>query len=106
MDLLRESRTRRPHVHPRKLVRGERLDLKLIHTATPDTIRLLHLPVDRRRRDAGQAGSYAYPSGRPHAAGHANYEHAVGCCVGLNLNFFTERHATKVINRLTVQTLL
>jgi len=32
---------------------------KLIHTATPDTTRLPRLPVDRRRRDAGQAGSYA-----------------------------------------------
>ena len=29
--------------------------LKLIHTATPDTTRLSRLPVDRRRRDAGQA---------------------------------------------------
>ena len=33
--------------------------LKLIHTATPDTKRLPRLPVDRRRSDAGQAGSYA-----------------------------------------------
>jgi len=34
--------------------------LKLIHTTTPDTTRLSRLPVDRRRRrDAGQAGSYA-----------------------------------------------
>jgi len=33
-------------------------DLKLIHTATPDTTRQSRLPVDRRR-DAGQAGSYA-----------------------------------------------
>jgi len=30
-----------------------------IHTATPDTTRLARPPVDRRRRDAGQAGSYA-----------------------------------------------
>ena len=29
-----------------------------IHTATPDKTRLPRLPVDRRR-DAGQAGSYA-----------------------------------------------
>jgi len=42
--------------------------LKLIHTATPDTTRLSRLPVDRRRRDAGQAGSYALPLDRPHAA--------------------------------------
>ena len=33
--------------------------LKLVHIATPDTTRLPRLPVDRRRRDAGQAGSYA-----------------------------------------------
>jgi len=37
-----------------------------IHTATPDMTRLLRLPVDRH--DAGQAGSYAYPPDRPHAA--------------------------------------
>ena len=30
-----------------------------VHTATSDTTRLSRLPVDRRRRDAGQAGSYA-----------------------------------------------
>ena len=30
-----------------------------IYTGTPDTTRLPSLPVDRRRRDAGQAGSYA-----------------------------------------------
>jgi len=29
------------------------------HTATLDTTRLSRLTVDRRRRDAGQAGSYA-----------------------------------------------
>ena len=35
--------------------------LQLIHTATPDKTRpsCRRLPVDRRRRDAGQAGSYA-----------------------------------------------
>ena len=32
---------------------------KLIHIATPDTTRLPRLPVDRRRSDAGLAGSYA-----------------------------------------------
>ena len=35
-----------------------RLELKLIHTAKSDATRLPRLPVDRRR-DAGQAGSYA-----------------------------------------------
>jgi len=32
------------------------------------TTRLSRLPVDRRRCDAGQAGSYAQPPDRPHAA--------------------------------------
>jgi len=32
---------------------------RLIHAATPDKTRLPRLPIDRRRRDAGQAGSYA-----------------------------------------------
>ena len=32
-------------------------------------------------------------------------KHAVDCCIWLNLNFFTKRQATKVIYRLTVQTL-
>jgi len=30
-----------------------------VYTGTPDKTRLPRLPVDRRRRDAGQAGSYA-----------------------------------------------
>jgi len=30
-----------------------------VHDTTPDTTRLSRLPVDRSRRDAGQAGSYA-----------------------------------------------
>jgi len=33
--------------------------LKLTHSATPGTTTLPRLPVDRRRRDAGQASSYA-----------------------------------------------
>ena len=36
---------------------------------------------------------------------HAKCKHAVDCCIWLNLNFFTKRHATRVIYRLTVQTL-
>jgi len=32
---------------------------RTIHTGTPDTTRLSRLPVDRRRRDVGQTGSYA-----------------------------------------------
>jgi len=34
-----------------------------------------------------------------------NCKHAVDCCIWLNLNFFTKRHSTRVIYRLTVQTL-
>ena len=34
-----------------------------------------------------------------------NCNHAVDCCLWLNLNFFTKRHTTTVIYRLTVQTL-
>jgi len=44
----------------------QKVSLKLIHTATPDTTTLPRLPVDRRR-DAGQAGSSAQPPDRPHA---------------------------------------
>jgi len=33
--------------------------MKVTNTTTPDTTRPSRLPVDRRRRDAGQAGSYA-----------------------------------------------
>jgi len=36
---------------------------------------------------------------------HANCKHAVHCCIRLNLNFFSKRHATRLIYRLTVQTL-
>jgi len=30
-----------------------------LHIGTPDTTTLSRLPVDRRRRDSGKAGSYA-----------------------------------------------
>ena len=70
-----------------------------IHTATPDKTKLPRLPVDRRRRDA------ARPPTRSDVVRHAKYKHAVDCCIRLNLNFFTKRHATRVIYRLTAQTL-
>ena len=78
-----------------------------VHTGTPDKTRLPRLPVDRRRRDAGQAGTT--PS-RPTAHTQRRCtprkcKHAVDCCMWLGLNFFTKRHATRVIYRLTVQTL-
>ena len=46
------SKVSRPAGRPFRL---SFVPLKLIHTATPDTTRLSRLPVDRRRRDAGQA---------------------------------------------------
>jgi len=50
-----------------------RSSLKLIHTATPDKIRLPRLPVDRRRRDAGQAGiAGSYASTRSDVVRHEN----------------------------------
>jgi len=69
----------------------------IVHTATPDMTRPPRLPVDRRRRDAGQPGSDVVRD--------AKCKHAVDCCIRLDLNFFTKRHATTVIYRLTVQTL-
>ena len=39
-----------------------------IHTGTTDTTRLSCLPVNRRRRNAGQPGSYDQLPDRPHAA--------------------------------------
>ena len=41
------------------------VNLKLIHTATPDTTRLSRLPVDHPRRDAGQAGRQLRLAARP-----------------------------------------
>ena len=35
------------------------LSRRSVHTAAPDKTKLPRLPVDRRRRDAGQASSYA-----------------------------------------------
>jgi len=48
----------------------------------------------------------ARPSTRSDIVRHAKRKHAVDCCViWLNLNLFTKFHATRVIYRLTVQTL-
>jgi len=83
--------------------------LKVIHTAAPDTTRLPRLPVDRRRRDARRPGRKlrlaARPPTRSDVVRHAKCKHAVDCCIWLNINFFTKRRATRVIYRLTVQTL-
>ena len=66
------------------------------HTATPDKKRLSRLPVDRRRRDAGQAGSVPPPD-RPHAATLHDTQKCKHCCIGPN--FFTKRHATRASYR-------
>ena len=47
----------------------------------------------------------ARPPTRSDVVRHAKCKHAVDRCVWLNLNFFTKRHSTKLIYRLTVQTL-
>ena len=73
-----------------------------------DKTRPSRLPVDRRRCGASQAGSYAYSRPTAHTQRRCTprkCKHAVDCCIRLNLNFFTKRHATRVIYRLTVQTL-
>jgi len=62
-------------------------------------------PPPPRRRPGRQLHLAARD--RPHAATlyPRKCKHAVYCCVRLNLIFFTKRHATRVIHRLTVQTL-
>ena len=74
--------------------------LKLFHTATSDTTRLSRLPVDRHRHDAGQTGLAAR-----RCTPRKMYRRYGLLHVTIGLNFFTKRHATRVICRLTVQTL-
>ena len=71
--------------------------------------RLPRLPVDRRR-DAGQAERQTATPSRPtvHTQRRCTprkYKHALDCCIQLGPNFFTNRHAMRVIYRQTVQTL-
>jgi len=60
----------------------------------------------------GQAGSCAAKAVSSRTTAHTQRrctprkcKHAVDYCIRLNLNFFTIRHSTRVIYRLTVQTL-
>ena len=80
-----------------------------IHTRTPNKTRLPRLPVDRCR-DAGQAERQTATPSRPtvHTQRRCTprkYKHALDCCIRLGPNFFTDRHAMRVIYRQTVQTL-
>ena len=62
-----------PYYAPENHRSLRRSSLKLIHTATPDKTRLPRLPVDRRRRDAGQAGiAGSYASTRSDVVRHEN----------------------------------
>jgi len=62
-------------------------------------------PPPPRRRPGRQLRLAARPPTGSDVVRRAKCKHAVDCCVWLNLNFFTESHATTVIYRLTVQTL-
>jgi len=92
----------------RTLIHSSHLfNLKLIHTATPDkTAAPACRPPPPRRRPGRQLRLAARPPTRSDVVRHAKCKHAVDCCIWLNPNFFTERHATRVIYQLTVQTLL
>jgi len=59
----------------------------------------------QRRSPGRQLRLAARPPTRSEVVRHAKCKHAVDCCIRIILNFFTKRHATKVIYRLTVQTL-
>jgi len=54
-------------------------------------------PPPPRRRPGRPLRLAARPPTRSDVVRHAKCKHAVDCCIWLNLNFFTKRHATKVI---------
>ena len=58
-----------------------------------------------RRRPGRQLRLAARPPTRSDVVRRAECKHAVDCCIRLNLNYFTRRHATTMTYRLTVQTL-
>ena len=62
-------------------------------------------PPPPRRRPGRQRRLAARPPTRSDVVRHAKCKHAVDCCIWLNLNFFTKRHAMRVIYRQTVQIL-
>ena len=75
------------------------------HTRRDKTVAPACRPPPQRRRPGRQLRLAARPPTRSDVVRHAKCKHAVDCCISLNLNFFTKRHATRVIHRLTVQTL-
>jgi len=62
-------------------------------------------PPPPRRRPGKQLRLAARPPTRSDVVRHAKCKHAVDCRISLNINFFTIRHTTRAIYRLTVQTL-
>jgi len=54
---------------------------------------------------ASQAAAPSRPTAHTQRRCTPQKKQAVVCCIWLNLNIFTKRHATRVIYRLTVQTL-
>jgi len=84
-----------------------RVYLQLIRTGTPDMKDCCAcLSTATATRQSGrQLRSAARPPTPGDVVRHAKFKHAVDCCIWLKLNFFTKRHATRVIYRLTVKTL-
>jgi len=60
-------------------------------------------PICTRQDCRACLSTAARPPTRSDVVLRAICKHAVDCCIWLNLNFFTKRHATRVIYRLTVQ---
>ena len=62
-------------------------------------------PPPPRRRQSRQLRLAARPPTRSDVVRRTKCKHVVNCGISLNVNYFTKRHATRVIYRLTVQTL-
>ena len=62
-------------------------------------------PPPPRRRQSRQLRLAARPPTRSDVVRRTKCKHAVNCCMWLNLNYFTKRHATRANYRLTLQTL-
>ena len=75
------------------------------HARQDKTVAPACRPPPPQHRPGRQLRLAARPPTRSDVVRHAQCKHAVDCCIRLNLNFFTKRHATRVIYRLTVPTL-